>query len=78
MTIKPGYKPILALAAIILLALLFFWQILLTNLILVGVDTFLYFYPYKAYAAEALRQGHLPLWNPYLFMGAPLLANSQA
>ena len=60
-----------------LLTLLFFWKILLTNLILVGVDTFLYFYPYKAYAAEALRQGRLPLWNPHLFMGAPLLANSQ-
>ncbi|RME76970.1 MAG: hypothetical protein D6784_04705 [Chloroflexi bacterium] len=63
--------------SIILLTLLFFWKILLTNLILVGVDVFLYFYPYKAYAAQALRQGRLPLWNPHLFMGAPLLANSQ-
>ena len=59
------------------LTLLFFWKILLTNLILVGVDTFLYFYPYKAYVSEVLCQGRLPLWNPYLFMGAPLLANSQ-
>lgn len=67
----------LAALALILLTLLFFWQILLTNLILVGVDSFLYFYPYKAYAAEALRQGRLPLWNPHLFMGVPLLANSQ-
>ena len=62
---------------IVLLTLVFFWKILLTNLILSGVDVFLYFYPYKAYAAEALRQGRLPLWNPHLFMGAPLLANSQ-
>ncbi|MFQ5613070.1 MAG: YfhO family protein [Anaerolineae bacterium] len=68
-------------AASILLAglvVLFFWKILLTNLILVGVDTFLYFYPYRAYASEALRQGRLPLWNPHLFMGVPFLANSQA
>src|SRR5512136_97749 len=63
--------------ALTVLTLLFFWKILLTNLILVGVDTFLYFYPYKAYASAVLRQGWLPLWNPYLFMGAPLLANSQ-
>ncbi len=77
MMIKPGLKTTLAALALILLTLLFFWQILLTNLILVGVDSFLYFYPYKAYAAEALRQGRLPLWNPHLFMGAPLLANSQ-
>jgi hypothetical protein len=67
----------LAVFALIMLTLLFFWKILLTNLILVGVDSFLYFYPYKAYASEALRQGRLPLWNPHLFMGAPLLANSQ-
>lgn len=70
-------KPILALISLLALTLLFFWKILLTNLILVSTDTFLYFYPYKAYAAEALRQGRLPLWNPHLFMGAPLLANSQ-
>ena len=62
---------------IVVLTLIFFWKILLTNLILSGVDVFLYFYPYKAYTAEVLRQGRLPLWNPYLFMGAPLLANSQ-
>ncbi|MBE7552429.1 MAG: YfhO family protein [Anaerolineales bacterium] len=68
---------LLAVTALITLTLLFFWKILLTNLILAGVDTFLYFYPYKAYASEALRQGRLPLWNPHLFMGAPLLANSQ-
>ncbi len=70
-------KPIFASLILIMLTLLFFWKILLTNLILVGVDTFLYFYPYKSYAAEVMRQGQLPLWNPYLFMGAPLLANSQ-
>lgn len=59
------------------LTLLFFWKILLTNLILAGVDVFLYFYPYKDFAAAALREGRLPLWNPHLFMGVPLLANSQ-
>lgn len=68
---------LLALATLIILTLIFFWKILLTNLILSGVDVFLYFYPYKAYAAESLRQGRLPLWNPHLFMGAPFLANSQ-
>jgi hypothetical protein len=68
---------LIAMGLVIGLTLLFFWKILLTNLILVGVDSFLYFYPYKAYAAEALRQGRLPLWNPHLFMGVPFLANSQ-
>jgi len=57
--------------------LAFFWKIAFTNLILVGLDIFSYFYPYKAYAAEVVRQGRLPLWNPYLFMGVPFLANAQ-
>ncbi len=59
------------------LTLIFFWKIILTNLILVGVDVFLYFYPYKTYATDALLAGRLPLWNPHLFMGVPFLANSQ-
>lgn len=48
-----------------------------SNLILARGDTFLYFYPYWQAAAEALRNGRIPLWNPNLFMGAPFLANSQ-
>jgi hypothetical protein len=65
------------LATLLALTLAFFWKIAFTNLILVGLDVFTYFYPYKAYAAEVVRQGHLPLWNPYLFMGVPFLANAQ-
>ncbi len=61
-----------------LLVLLFFWKLAFTNLILARGDTFLYFYPYWAYRAQAMLAGHLPLWDPYLFMGAPFLANSQA
>jgi hypothetical protein len=67
-----------ALAALAVLTLAFFWKIALTNRMLVGLDLFSYFYPYRDYVSEALRSGRLPLWNPYLFMGAPLLANSQA
>jgi len=71
------WPALLAGATLIVLTLVFFWKILLTNLILSGVDVFLYFYPYKAYVTQALHQGRLPLWNPHLFMGVPLLANSQ-
>jgi hypothetical protein len=61
----------------IVLIFLFFWKLSFTNLILARGDTFLYFYPYWDYRARLLLSGHLPLWNPYLFMGAPFLANSQ-
>jgi hypothetical protein len=70
-------RDLLAVATLLALTLAFFWKIVFTNLILVGLDVFTYFYPYKAYAAEVIRQGHLPLWNPYLFMGVPFLANAQ-
>ncbi|MFZ5983048.1 MAG: YfhO family protein [Acidobacteriota bacterium] len=36
------------------------------------------FYAQKAQAARALREGELPLWNPYASLGAPLLANGQS
>ncbi len=57
--------------------LLFFNKMAFSNLILARGDTFLYFYPYWQAAADALADGRIPLWNPQLFMGAPLLANSQ-
>jgi hypothetical protein len=67
------YPALLLVAAI----LIFFQKMAFTNLILARGDTFLYFYPYWQAAAEALRHGRVPLWNPHLFMGAPFLANSQ-
>ncbi|MCA9921536.1 MAG: hypothetical protein KC421_04145, partial [Anaerolineales bacterium] len=59
------------------LLVLFFNKMALSNLILARGDTFLYFYPYWEAAADALRNGRIPLWNSQLFMGAPFLANSQ-
>ena len=75
--VRPPLADGLAVGFILTLTLLFFWKLTFTNLILSGLDVFTYFYPYRAYAAEAIRQGHLPLWNPYLFMGVPFLANIQ-
>lgn len=67
------------LPAILLLALtlLYFNQLTFTDLILGRGDTFAYFYPYWAARNSALLAGKLPLWTPDLFMGVPLLANSQ-
>lgn len=38
----------------------------------------LQFIPWWDYAWEMISAGHLPLWNPYSGMGAPLLANYQS
>src|SRR5574341_512327 len=67
-----------AVGALFLLVVAFFWRMTFTNLILPRGDVFTYFYPYWEYRNAILRTGHIPLWNPYLFMGVPFLANSQA
>jgi len=59
------------------LTLVFFWKIALTNRVLVGLDSSPTF-TVPRLCQRGSAAGRLPLWNPYLFMGAPLLANSQA
>ncbi len=66
--------PLLLLLACILLL----FRRLVVGRVLGDGDLQGYFFPYWVAAARALRAGRLPLWNPYLFAGTPLLANSQA
>jgi hypothetical protein len=70
-------RDVAALLLLCALSLALYRQIALTNLILPGADAITYFYPYRAYAAESIRGGRIPLWNPYLFLGVPFLANPQ-
>ncbi|MCB9156410.1 MAG: YfhO family protein [Caldilineaceae bacterium] len=64
--------------ALALFVLLLFYRLLFTNRVLASGDILLYFYPYRDYAADALRHGRVPLWNPYSFLGVPFLANPQS
>ena len=41
-------------------------------------DAVAQFYPWRFFAAQSLRNGILPLWNPYQFCGTPFVANSQS
>jgi hypothetical protein len=41
-------------------------------------DAVNYIYPVKEFAAEAVREGVLPLWNPYVMGGYPFTYNTQA
>ena len=34
-------------------------------------------YAWKRFVVESLKQGEIPLWNPYTFAGEPFLANGQ-
>ena len=73
------YVPAVSAAVVLALFVLsLFFRLLFTDRVLASGDILHYFYPYRDYAAAALRAGRVPLWNPYLFMGAPFLANPQA
>jgi len=57
--------------------------VLLSPVILSGKALFwgtpaLQFVPWRELAWRTVRAGHLPLWNPWVGMGAPLLANYQS
>jgi hypothetical protein len=53
------------------------WELAIAGRIVARGDLLLYFYPLRDFAAATLREGRLPLWNPYSFMGAQFLANPQ-
>jgi hypothetical protein len=36
------------------------------------------YYPWRHFAAQQLRSGGIPLWNPYQFAGTPFVANGQS
>lgn len=41
-------------------------------------DALAQYFPWRHFAAQSLRQGQIPLWNPYQFTGTPFLANAQS
>ncbi len=73
-----------SIAAVALLALAtigFFWQILFTPSTWQpagGGDLAPFLYPNYHFAAQNLRQGLIPLWNPHLYSGAPFAADIQS
>ncbi len=72
-----AWRQVIAVGALVL-ALAWLYRRLLVGRVLAGGDLQSYFFPYWCAAARAVQRGQLPLWNPHLFAGAPLLANSQA
>lgn len=69
---------LLAIAGLALVALLSFPKIVLQGQIYTSYDLYTLFYPYQSAVQAALREGRLPLWNPDIFFGVPLMANIQA
>src|SRR5205807_5903809 len=44
----------------------------------IGMDTATAFYPWYTFLGEQLRAGHIPVWNPHEFAGAPFAADPES
>ena len=64
-------------AVAMLLVIALIYRRLIAGRVLAGGDLHIYFYPYWTAVVRAVQELRLPLWNSYLFAGAPLAANSQ-
>jgi hypothetical protein len=77
-TLSPRAADILTILFLLLLPPLFFWRETLGWLTLGDQDALFWFFPIYKLVAEQILAGHLPLWNPYVYSGLPLLAQPQA
>ncbi len=68
---------LVALVILTLAVLAVYARVLLTPLIPASGDFLAYFTPYWQQLNQALRAGHLPLWNDFIYAGAPFQANPQ-
>lgn len=55
----------------------YFLPAIRNHLVLGPDDGMLFNVPLRVATAQLLRSGQLPLWNPYIFSGMPLLASAQ-
>ncbi|MFH1859495.1 MAG: YfhO family protein [bacterium] len=70
-------KNIIAFLIILGVAFLFFSNVIFSDYTFGYGDLHRYFYPLRFYAASCIKEGILPLWNPYLFSGYPCLSALQ-
>ncbi len=61
-----------------LLPLVYFFPATRGRLIISPDDGIIFNVPVRVAVANMIRDGHLPLWNPYIFSGMPLFGAAQA
>ncbi len=52
-----------------------FWRIVISGEVVFTGDNFDLLFPQKHFWLEEIKQGRLPLWNPYILSGTPYLAD---
>lgn len=67
--------PLFAAAVLLILPLLYFYPALIGKIALVQGDGWSQNLGVRVLIGRMIASGHLPLWNPYIFAGTPLLAS---
>ncbi len=65
------------LVGIIILIVFWFFKEIFFNFIFCFMDLSYYFYPYRHFMVESIRNLHFPFWNPYIYFGYPFFATLQ-
>lgn len=75
-----GWWDALSVLALLVAAILFFWPVVSGQAWLPsgGGDSVSFLYPNYRFAADSLRSGTIPFWNPHQYAGAPFLADNQS
>ncbi len=71
-------KNIVCYSGLLVLTVLFFSEVLFSSKTFIRRDNYIFHNPRRAFAAETIREGQLPLWNPYVACGVPFQANIQS
>src|SRR5437867_2331414 len=72
---RPGNRHVPVL--LLLLTAVFYWKVLFTNRRSFPWDASDFFYPYLAFVHEELRHFRIPLWDPYVFSGFPIIGDPE-
>src|SRR5271156_1891868 len=76
--VLPETMALRVVVGLILAALLLAFALQDTLLTAKGTDTISEFVAWRAYFADSLRSGHIPLWNPYTYGGQPFLGGFES
>jgi len=61
-----------------IIAILYFAPVIFSRNTFIARDIYMFYNPKHFFSAESIKQGVLPLWNPYLAGGVPFQANVQS
>jgi len=69
---------VLATIFLFFITIIYFSPVIFSSQTFASRDIYNFFNPRRFFAAETIRNGNIPLWNPYLASGVPFLANLQS